>query len=312
MSGQIGTMKPTKHAGVATSGKAITSLVLGILSFGCSFVTGILALIFGFLAINDIGKSRGKLQGQPLAIAGIITGVVGTLLNTALALLLLLPAVHQVRAAARQAQQMNDMRQLLLAMHNHESVFARFPIAMPLDNSELEPQKFPATKLSWRVQLLPYIDQLPLYEKFNHEEPWDSPHNIELVDQMPPIFGSLSHELEPGRTMILVPYSNSDVESERQDQAVFLTGRTPRFADIMDGTSNTILLLEVDPEAAVIWTKPDEWHYDPSNPMRDLGNARPGIILVGMADGSVARLEKNMDIEKFKAMITARKGDIAF
>jgi len=84
-----------------TSGKATTSLILGILSLFCSFLTGIPGVILGILALRDIGRSRGRLSGQGLAIAGIATACVGSLLSCLLLLpALLLPAVQKVREAA--------------------------------------------------------------------------------------------------------------------------------------------------------------------------------------------------------------------
>src|SRR4051812_39959159 len=57
----------------ATSGKAVASLILGVLSFCLPVVLGIPALILGILGLRDINRSRGRLRGQGLAIAGIIT-----------------------------------------------------------------------------------------------------------------------------------------------------------------------------------------------------------------------------------------------
>ncbi len=46
------------------------------------------------------------------------------------------------------------------------------------------------TELSWRVALLPFLDKQDLYDEFHHDEPWDSPHNLKLVDKMPKVFRS--------------------------------------------------------------------------------------------------------------------------
>ena len=69
------------------------------------------------------------------------------------------------------------------------------------------------------------------------------------------------------------------------------------------------MLLEVDPDAAVIWTKPEDWEFDPANPHRGLGHARPGIILSGMADGSVQTLDDDIDPELLQSMFTAPEPD---
>src|SRR5262249_13113875 len=64
-----------------SSGKATFSLVLGILSLFCNFLTGLPALILGILALRDIGRSRGRLAGHGLAIGGIVSACVGSLLS---------------------------------------------------------------------------------------------------------------------------------------------------------------------------------------------------------------------------------------
>ena len=84
-----------------TSGKATTALILGLLSFLCvgSCLTGIPAVILGILALNDIGKSRGRLGGKGMAITGLVFGAIG-ILSLPIMIGLLLPAVQKVRGAA--------------------------------------------------------------------------------------------------------------------------------------------------------------------------------------------------------------------
>ena len=286
-----------------TSGKAITSLVLGLLSFFCMFLTGVPAIIFGILGMGDVQKGNGRVGGNGLAIAGIVTGVLGCLW-TCLGGAVLLPAVQQVREAARIQTARNDMRQLALSMLNFESAHNRFPNAIPdLD----EPGK--GSMLSWRVQILPWLEENNLFESFNHQEPWDSPHNLALVDKMPRFFESLSHDLPPGKTMYVVPVSKAGPEGLPPVVAAFAEGRRVTTQSIVDGASNTILLLEVDPEAAVTWTKPDDWEFDPQNPKRSVGNARLSSILVMMADGSSHQIQSSISPEEFKALITANGGE---
>jgi hypothetical protein len=61
------------------SRKAKTSLTLGLLSFILSIVTGVPAVITGFLSLREIGRSGGRVQGKRLALAGIVLGLVGSL-----------------------------------------------------------------------------------------------------------------------------------------------------------------------------------------------------------------------------------------
>ena len=90
---------------------------------------------------------------------------------------LLLPAVQSAREAARRAQCVNNLKQIGLAMHNYHDANGHFPRAVVgKDGKRL---------LSWRVAILPYIEQQGLYNKFKLDEPWDSPHNKALINEMP-------------------------------------------------------------------------------------------------------------------------------
>ena len=97
-----------------TSGLAITSLVLGILSIFCSIFTAIPAIIFGIVALVKIGKSSGRLKGSGLAIGGIATPV-ATLPIMAILLAILIPAMGQVREKAQQVVCISNMKGLAMA-----------------------------------------------------------------------------------------------------------------------------------------------------------------------------------------------------
>ena len=87
---------------------------------------------------------------------------------------LLLPAVQAAREAARRSQCVNNLKQIGLAMHNYHAQQNKFPGAA-ITNKQGKPL------LSWRVAILPLLDQQGLYEKFKLDEPWDSPHNRALL-----------------------------------------------------------------------------------------------------------------------------------
>jgi len=73
--------QPSPYGRPATSGKATASLILGIVSLCAGFLFGIPAVILGVLARRDIKRSEGRLSGDGLAIGGIVTGIIGTLLS---------------------------------------------------------------------------------------------------------------------------------------------------------------------------------------------------------------------------------------
>jgi hypothetical protein len=92
----------------------------------------------------------------------------------------LLPATQSAREAARRAQCTNNIKQIMLAMHNYHSANNSFP--RDITDKDGKPL------LSWRVAILPYIEQAELYNKFKLDEPWDSPHKKELLKEMPTSF----------------------------------------------------------------------------------------------------------------------------
>ena len=88
---------------------------------------------------------------------------------------LMFPAVSQVREAARRTHCMNNMRQIMLAILNHESAYGHFPtdrVVTLADGTEL--------RHSWRVLILPFLESSPVYDMYDFNEPWDGPNNSKL------------------------------------------------------------------------------------------------------------------------------------
>jgi len=276
----------------ATSGMAVASFVLGICSFLCWIFTGLPAVILGILALNRINNSRGQLTGSGLAIAGIATGAISSLMILPLMVALLLPAVQAAREAARRNMSMNNMKQIQLAMLNYQDAHRTFPAAKGGEGSQL----------SWRVEILPYIEQQALYEQFHLDEPWDSEHNRALISQMPPVFENPSANLPRGMTTYLLVTGPG---------TAFGDGTTgPTIRDFRDGTVNTIVLVEADADRAVEWTKPEDWQYDPNDPTSGLGALRPFGFLAATADGAVFFINDNTDPETIQAMMTRDGGEL--
>ncbi len=280
---------PPAAAAPQTSGMAITSLVLGIGSFFCWIFTGLPALVLGIVALRRIKRSGGQLTGDGLAIAGIVTGAVSTFLILPVMVALLLPAVQAAREAAQRNASMNNMKQIMIAMQNHSDARGSLPAAGGGDGA--------GSKLSWRVHILPYLEESGLYEQFHLDEPWDSEHNKQLIAQMPDVFSNPSGRLPPGETNYLAVTGPG---------TAFADGTTgPRFRDIVDGTANTIIVVEADAEQAVVWTKPEDWQFDLNNPTSGLGSLRRGGFLAGFADAHTAFVDNTTDPEVVKAMMTS-------
>lgn len=227
-----------------------------------------------------------KAGGNQIASVGVIGVLVA----------LLLPAVQAAREAARRNISLNNVKQLMLAIHNFEARNKKLP-AHAIYSEDGKPL------LSWRVALLPYLEGEELYEQFHLDEPWDSEHNKKLIPLMPLYFAGTSSKLPPtlGKTNYLAPVGEGMVFDG--------TAKGATFRDIRDGMSNTILILEVDDDQAVEWTKPDDWKLDPSAPVKGLGTMRPGVFIAGFGDGHASGIATEIDPKLFKALLTKDGGE---
>ena len=112
-----------------------------------------------------------KRSGFTLVELLVVIAIIGVLVA------MLLPALQGARNSARSTQCKNNLRQLGLGIINFESTTGRFP-ASAIYSDDGKPL------LSWRVHILPFIEQQHLYEQFRFDEPWDSEHNRKLIAQM--------------------------------------------------------------------------------------------------------------------------------
>jgi hypothetical protein len=176
----------------------------------------------------------------------------------------------------------DSFKQILVAMHNYHDTYNVFP---PRDEVRDASGK---SKLSWRVHLLPFVDETKLHDEFHLDEPWDSPHNSKLIDRMPKVYKSPRFGIRPGRTTFLAPVG---------EDTVFGGQKATRISDIDDGSSNTVVLIEVKPELAVPWTAPQDCAFDPKSPGQGLQVGDDGRFLAGLADGSVNRFRGNIPAE---------------
>lgn len=228
------------------------------------------------------GASTPQQQYANVAVVGILIA-------------LLLPAVQAAREAARRNQSINNMKQIMLALFNHESANRQFP-AHAVYSKEGKPL------LSWRVKILPYIEEQALYEQFHQDEPWDSEHNKSLIAKMPAVYRNPNAQLGNGKTNYLAVVGKE----------CFMDGteKPVQLKSITDGTSKTIALVEADLEKAVEWTKPDDFNYDATNPTAGLGQVRPGGWIAAIADGSVQFISSEIDPNIVKAMFTRNGGEV--
>jgi prepilin-type processing-associated H-X9-DG protein len=201
---------------------------------------------------------------------------------------LLLPAVQSAREAARRAQCTNNLKQIAIAMHNYHDTNGRFPAA--ITDSEGN------ALLSWRVALLPFLEQQDLHNQFRLDEPWDSPHNRPLVEQMPPMFSCPSDaRVEPGQTGYRIAEGPG---------ASFPGPEGIRMRDILDGSSFTIAVFESDEHAP--WTKPGglPLPVEAGDAPLPLGSFHPGGVNAMLFDGSVRFIPETVEQMVIRALLT--------
>jgi hypothetical protein len=204
-----------------------------------------------------------------------------------------LAAKKKAQEAAARATSSNNLKQIALAMHNYESANGTLPPAAVCD-------KKGKPMLSWRVLILPYIEEDTLYKQFKLDEPWDSENNKKLIAKMPRVYAMPGgKDAKPTQTHYRVFVGNGAAHD-------FLKG--PRLTDFTDGTSNTLLV--VTAKDSVIWTKPDELEFDAEKDMTKLLGFLPGPCQVALADGSVRSFNPKITKKTLHAMITRAGGEV--
>jgi prepilin-type processing-associated H-X9-DG protein len=198
---------------------------------------------------------------------------------------------------ATRSQCVNNLKQITLAMHNYHDRHHTFPPAYTVD-------KAGKPLLSWRVLILPFIEQEALYKEFHLDEPWDSPHNKTLIDRMPPTYrcpASRGKRADVGKTTYLVP---------RGASTIFPGPEGVKIQQVTDGTSNTIIMVDAGDDRAVPWTKPEDWEIGPSIDLKGIFGHHPEGTNFAFADGSVRFLKETISPELIRKLITCNGGEL--
>lgn len=183
----------------------------------------------------------------------------------------------------------SNLTRIMLAMHNYHDTSGALPKAA------LAAGQGGAPLLSWRVALLPYLEQDALYKQFKLDEPWDGPSNKKLIPLMPKVYQGTLPDAD-GKTAFKVFAGPGSAFDPRNRVSL---------AGIADGTSNTIGVAEAG--APVEWTRPSDLPFDGRTPPRLVPPTGGDTILVGMLDGSTRRLSlaRNRPDVILKAVLVA-------
>jgi prepilin-type processing-associated H-X9-DG protein len=185
---------------------------------------------------------------------------------------LLLPAVQAARTAARRALSSNNLRQIGLALHNYHDTFKTFPPAY-IPNDDGSP------RTSWRTMILPFVDEQGLFDNYDFDVDWDDPANALARNTQIQHYQSPHAVSRPNATNYFVITGSGTM----------FDGATPcRIAKITDGTSNTVMAIEVVGHD-VEWSQPADVPIDGLDQLLASGafSGAAGTFNVLMADGSV-------------------------
>ncbi len=251
--------------------------------------------------VTTLGRTPNgwRMESHGVLPSGIETAPVVIGLGAALAL----PTFGLRSGAVRQQGSINNLKQIGLAMHNYAAVHKALPATANVD-------KDGKPLLSWRVHLLPYLGQDQLYRQFHLDEPWDSEHNKPLIDHIPSPFVSLENPAlaKQGKTRFVVPRGKGTMfDGDGKTEGTTPLGTT--FRQIRDGASNTLLAVEAHPDAAVIWTKPDDLVIDFKNPLKNLKGNQNNVFNALLADGSARSISETINADILKALFTKDGGE---
>ena len=230
--------------------------------------------------LEDIEIER---QGNKVRLAA--SADIGGVVITALA-----RAVQAAQTASKRMQSTNNLKQIGLAMHNFHASYKHLPpAAARASKTRQREDDYPPH--SWRVALLPFVEQSALYDQYKFDEPWDSPANLKILEQMPSVYRSTMSPSGSTDTCYFALTGPGTVFSGQEGTS---------FREITDGTSNTLMIVEA--KRAIPWTKPEDIPYDPEKPIPQLGGYFEQGFLGLFCDGSVHFLYEGIDEKMLRAV----------
>jgi hypothetical protein len=237
-------------------------------------------------ATQDTVRTRSPLRtlGELLGVIAILGFLIG-----------LLPLISSgTSPPARRAQCVNNLKQIALAMHNYHDAYNAFP-PQAVTDAHGKPL------LSWRVLLLPFIEEDALYSRFKLDEPWDSPTNLPLLALMPTVYSCPSNLTpQPGMT---------SYEGVVGLHTMFRDdGRTVCLADVTDGTSNTLFFGEA--RNPVPWSAPQDIRYDIAQPQGGFGSLHSCGFNAAFVDGSIRFISLRVNPAVLNSLLTRDGGEI--
>jgi prepilin-type processing-associated H-X9-DG protein len=235
-------------------------------------------------------QAAGGGAGVVLLVMGIVL-IAGVVLCGGGILLVSFPVMGRVRQSAQRANSQNNLKQLGIAIHNYHDVYGQLPPAVVKDASG-------QPLYSGIVLLLPYLEHDNLYQQFDKSKAWNDPANIDISRQM------IVTLMNPGSTNTMP--GHSDYMLVGGTNAMLSDNGKSSIANVIDGTSNTIMAVEVGSTNSMeSWAKPVSW--DPTQPF---DSPDPTMVNVLFGDGSVRAMPKTTMVQTLRLLSDRQDGQV--
>jgi prepilin-type processing-associated H-X9-DG protein len=218
-------------------------------------------------------------------------------------LLLGLPSPPVSRVSPTREKCRGNLKQIGLALQNYHSAHGCFPPAHIADD-----QGRPIH--SWRVLILPYLEERTLYDEYRFDEPWNGPNNSRLANRPPRVFNCPKDVDRNGRANLPMTSYLAVVGPD----TVWPAEHPTTISDITDGTPNTIHVVEVA-HSGINWLEPRDLPLSelvpPGNspPLKGMPSGHTGGSHVLFADGSVKFISETVPSETLRALLTRNRGE---
>ncbi|HUE74369.1 MAG TPA: DUF1559 domain-containing protein, partial [Pirellulaceae bacterium] len=221
---------------------------------------------------------------------------------TCLLAVCLISAFRYAEERSHRARCPNNLKQIAIALQLYHDEYGSLPPAYMADASG-QPIH------SWRVLLLPFLECEPLYQQYRFDEPWDGPNNRKLHEQFVGVY-SCPEQFRQGSGDTRRDTSYVVVVGPR---TAFPGDRSVSFGDIRDGTTNTVLVVEIK-NSGIHWMEPRDLHVTQMNPRinpsRGQGISSPhkGYAQAAIADGGVKTLSEPLSPSEVTSLLNIDDG----